>query len=277
MTATTATTRTVIANAEPGFGSTLRSEWTKIRSVRSTWIIMMLAIVLSIGTSALVSLVIGATTNAWDDSGFGLHDPVLASMSGMPFRLILLIVLGVTSVTSEYSSRTVHTTFIVNPRRLRVLAAKAVIVGILGVMVGAITVAGMFLVSQAIFSSYGLETASITDSDTARYLITYGVAQAAIYTMIPFSIAWLLRGTATAITASLGFLLLPFMLAAIVPAWVQANVLRYMPDVATDSLAGYTESDASTYLSQTPAIAVVAIWLIGLLIAAAVVLHRRDV
>jgi hypothetical protein len=95
--------------------------------------------------------------------------------------------------------------------------------------------------------------------------------------MIPFSIACLLRGTATTITASIGFLFLPSLLAVTVPTWVQANVLRYLPDVATDSLAGYTESGASTYLSQTPAIAVVAIWLVGLLIAAAVVLSRRDV
>lgn len=277
MTATIASTRTVTSTTEPGFGATLRSEWTKVRSVRSTWIIVGLAILLSIGTSALVSFVIGATVNDWDDSGLGVSGPAQSSMTGMPFRLILLIVLGVTSVTSEYSSGMIRTTFVVNPRRLHVLAAKAFIVGLLGIMVGAITVSGMFLVGQAIFSSYGLETASITDSDTARFLIVFGLVQATVYTMIPFSIAWLLRGTATAITASIGFLFLPFNLAGFVPAWVQANVLRYLPDLATDSLAGFTESGATTHLGQTPAIAVVAIWLIGLLITAAVVLNRRDV
>lgn len=277
MTTTTASAQSLVNRTEPGFGATLRSEWTKVRSVRSTWIIVMLAIVLSIGTSALVSFAIGATVNDWDDSGLGVSGPAQSSMTGMPFRLILLIVLGVTSVTSEYSSGMIQTTFIGNPRRLRVLAAKAVIVGTLGIMVGAITVFGMFMVGQAIFSSYGLETASITDSDTARFLIVFGLVQATVYTMIPFSIAWLLRGTASAITASIGFIFLPFNLAAIVPTWVQANVFRYMPDVATDSLAGFTESGASMHLGQTPAIAVVAIWLIGLLIAAAVVLNRRDV
>lgn len=278
MTTTTASAQSLVNRTEPGFGATLRSEWTKIRSVRSTWIIVMLAIVLSIGTSALVSIAIGATTNSWEDLGSGLSDPVSSSMTGMPFRLILLIVLGVTFVTSEYSSGMIQSTFIVNPRRLHVLAAKAVIVGILGMMVGTITVFGMFLVSQPIFAYHGLETASITDSDATRHLIVYALVQATVYTMIPFSIAWLLRGTATAITVSLGFLLLPFNLASIVPTWVQANVFRYTPDVATSSLAGYTESvGAAMYLDQTPAIAVVAIWLIGSLIAAAVVLNRRDV
>lgn len=276
MTVTTASTHGPITAANPGFQSTLKSEWTKIRSVRSTWIIVMLAILLSIGTSALVSVVIGATYNSWDDSGSGFAGSVTSSLTGLLFSLILLVVLGVTSVTSEYSTRSIQTTFMVNPRRVRVLAARAVIVGALGVTVGIITVPGMFLVGQAIFSSYGLETASITDSDAARHLVVYALVQATVYTMIPFSIAWLLRGTATAITASLGFLLLPSMLVDIVPTWVQANVLRYMPGFATDSLAGY-KSGPSTYLGQTPAIAVVAIWLVGLLIAAAVVLHRRDV
>jgi ABC-type transport system involved in multi-copper enzyme maturation permease subunit len=236
-----------------------------------------LAIFLSIGTSALVSIAIGSTVNDWNDSGLASSGPVQSSMSGLLFSLILLIVLGVTSVTSEYSSRTMHTTFIGNPRRLEVLAAKTLIVGAIGLTVGAIVVPGMFLVGQAIFASYGLETASITDSGVTRFLTVYGLGQATVYTMIPFSIAWLLRSTATAITASIGFLLLPFMLTAVVPAWVQANVLRYMPDVAVDSLAGYTDSGATTYLSQAPAIAVVIIWHVGLLIAAAVVLSRRDV
>ena len=277
MTATTIGTYSQIDIAEPGFRSTLKSEWTKLRSVRSTWIIVGLAILLSIGTSALVALVIGSTASGWDDSGLTSLGPVQSSMTGLLFSLILLIVLGVTSVTSEYSSRTMHTTFISNPRRARVLAAKALVVWALAITVGAITVPGMFLTAQAIFGSYGLETASITDSDVSRFLIVFALGQATVYSMIPFSIAWLLRSTATAITASIGVCFLPYNLAPVVPFWVQTNVLRYMPDVAMDSLAGFTEPGEALYLSQTPAIAVVFIWLAGLIVAAAFLLNRRDV
>ncbi len=94
---------------------------------------------------------------------------MLTTNSGSLFGCILLIVLGVTAVTSEYSSRMIRTTFIVNPRRIRVFAAKAIVVGAAR--------DGdhrdrpfpvMFLVSQPIFAHYGLETASITDSDALR-------------------------------------------------------------------------------------------------------------
>ncbi len=52
------------------------------------------------------------------------------------------------------------------------------------------------------------------------------LTQGLIYTLIPFSIAWLLRGTASAITVSIGFLWLPWMLGPILPDWVKQNVVR---------------------------------------------------
>ncbi len=74
------------------------------------------------------------------------------------------------------------------------------------------------------------------------------------YVLIPFAIAWLLRSAASAIAISLGFLWLPWMLAPVLPVWVEENVLRYLPDVAANSLSGITSPDSAQYLSQAPAI-----------------------
>jgi ABC-type transport system involved in multi-copper enzyme maturation permease subunit len=204
-------------------------------------------------------------------------DPVLTSMGGMLFFLILATVLGVMPVTSEYASGMVRTTFIVTPQRTRVFAARATAIGLLGMAISVILVPAMFLVSQPIFSYYGLETASATDHDAARYLIIATLLQGLFHTLIPFSFAWILRGTASAITVSLGFVVLPWMIAPLVPLWIQENVLRYFPDTAKDSLLGVSEAGDPTYLGDTAAIIVIAVWLVGLLVAAAVVLHRRDV
>ena len=278
MSVTTASTIGLTSrNVDPGFGALLQSEWTKLRSLRSTWIMVSLAIGLSIGFSALIALTAGLTHDSWNDDVRAAFDPVLTTNSGSLFGCILLIVLGVTAVTSEYSSRMVRTTFIVNPRRYQVFAAKAMVVGLLGLVITAISIPGMFLVSQPIFGHYGLETASVTDSATYRILIIIILTQVLNYALIPFSIAWLLRGTASAITVSLGFLWLPWMLGPILPVWVKQNVLRYLPDVATNSLSGITKADTAQYLGQTPAVMVIAIWLTGLLAAAAFVLNRRDV
>jgi ABC-2 type transport system permease protein len=277
MTATTVSTNRVTSTTEPGFGAALSSEWTKLRSVRTTWIVVSLGIGLSIGFSALIALVSGLTHDSWGNDVREAFDPVLTTNSGSLFGCILLIVLGVTAVTSEYSSGMIRTTFIGNPRRNQVFAAKATVVAMVALAITVISIPGMFLVSQPIFGYYGLETASITDGDTARTLITILLTQALIYAIIPFSIAWLLRSAASAITVSIGFLWLPWMIGPIVPTWVKANVLRYLPDVSANSLSGITKADAAQYLSQTPAIMVIAIWLVGSLLAAAVILNRRDV
>jgi len=217
------------------------------------------------------------THDSWNDDVREAFDPVLTTNSGSLFGCILLIVLGVTSVTSEYSSGMIRTTFIGTPRRLWVFAAKTTVVALLALGITAISIPAMFLVSQPIFSHYGLETASIADGDTARTLMRIILTQALNYAVIPFAIAWLLRGTASAITVSLGFMWLPWMLGPIVPVWVQEHVFRYLPDIAANSLSGITEADAPQYLSQTPAIIVVAIWVVGALAAAAIALNRRDV
>ncbi len=262
---------------EPAFGSVLRAEWTKLRSLRSTWIIVALGIGLSIGFSALIALTSGLTHDTWNDDVREAFDPILTTNSGSLFGCILLIVLGVTAVTAEYSSGMIRTTFIGTPRRMQVFVAKTILVALVGLAIAAVSIPGMFLVSQPIFAHYGLETASITDGETLRILSTIMLTQALNYAIIPFAIAWLLRGTASAITVAIGFLWLPWMLGPVLPEWVKANVLRYLPDVAANSLSGITKSDTAQYLGQTPAMIVIAVWITGLLAAAAFVLNRRDV
>jgi hypothetical protein len=269
--------KTANTATEPGFGSLLQAEWTKLRSLRSTWIIVALAIGLSIGFSAVIALMSGLTHETWNDDVAAAFDPVLTTNSGSLFGSILLLVLGVTAVTSEYSSGMIRTTFIGTPRRMSVFAAKTIVVALLGLAITAISIPGMFLVSQPIFRHYGLETASITDGETFRILSTITMTQMLNYALIPFAIGWLLRGTASAITVAIGFLWLPWMLGPVLPTAVKEHVLRYLPDVAANSLSGIYKADAPQHLSQTPAVFVIAFWVIGLLAAAAVVLNRRDV
>jgi ABC-2 type transport system permease protein len=277
MTTSTAPAQRIISSQVPGFGALLTSEWTKLRSVRSTWIVLSLATGLSIGFAALMALVMGITSENWSETARAEFDPVWMSSPGLLISLNLLIVLGVTTVTSEYSSGMIRTTFTINPQRTKVFAAKATIVGALGIVVHAIAVPGMFLASQAAFGAYGLETASITDSDATRFAIVITCVSSLAFTLIPMSIAYLLRGTASALTTSIGFFVLPSMLSPLLPAWVQQNVFRYLPNIATDSLSGFTPPDAAVHLNQTAALIVIGFWIVGSLLIAATVLNRRDV
>jgi ABC-2 type transport system permease protein len=277
MTATTAPTQHITGSRDPGFGAQLQSEWTKLRSVRSTWIMVGLAIVLSVGLSALTAFVTGLTVDSWSHDAQAGFDPFRGGMAGLLFSMILLIALGVTAVTSEYSTRMIQTTFALNPRRIQVLAARAIVVGAIGLAISAITIPGMFLINQAILGAYGIETYAFSDAGVARVLIVYMIANGLIYTLVPFSIAFLMRGTASAITTSLGLFSLPVLLAPLLPVWIRENILKFFSDFAIDSVAGITPLDTAAYLSETGGIFVITCWIVGPLVAAAVVLNRRDV
>ena len=88
MSASTAPTHGSSTARHPGFDTTLVSEWTKLRSVRSTWILTGLAVVLSIGFSAAVALVMGVTAEpieTFSEADRVMSDPLTSSMPGMLF------------------------------------------------------------------------------------------------------------------------------------------------------------------------------------------------
>lgn len=280
MNVTTALTHPVAQSTHPGFGTTLMSEWTKLRSVRSTWIMIGIAVVFSIALSAAVALVMGLTSEPIDtfsEADRVMSDPVTGSMPGMLISLIILIVLGVTAGSAEYSSGMIRTTFIVNPHRIRVFGAKAIIVALLGVGIHAIAIPGMFLVSQAIYGANGLQTASLSDSYALRFVLVVTLVVPLTHTLISMSIAFLLRGTAVAITSAFSFLFLSSNLAPLLPESIQKHVLRFLPDIATNSLSGFTPRNDVLFLNPLPASIVVIAWIAGSLAVSALVLTRRDV
>ncbi|HSK93718.1 MAG TPA: ABC transporter permease subunit [Candidatus Angelobacter sp.] len=257
-----------------GFGATLASEWTKLWSVRSTWVSVGLALVLPVALAALLGVSIGATA---DDPQMQIDafDPILFSLPGSIFILILLSVLGVMFVSSEYSSGMIRLTLTVTPQRGRILAAKALIIGLVALVAGTVATVAMFLVSQAIFGSYDLPTVSLEDPDAVRAVAGVSLT-APVFPLIAVALGFLLRSTAGAITAVLGIVFLPDVLAPLLPAWWQENVLVYLPSAASDAVSiGHLEQ-VPFALDQAPAIAVTVGWVAAFLVLAYVALGRRD-
>jgi ABC-2 type transport system permease protein len=275
MTATTGTLREVVGARTPGFTSIMASEWIKIWSVRAMWVITFLAVTLSIGIAALMSVVEGHTVDTGAEGQLAF-DPLNSIFIGTLFGTILLIVFSVLAVTSEYQSRTIRTSVTATPNRSRLLAGKLATVAGIGIALSLIMLLGMFFVTQIIHGAYGLPTAGLGDDGIARFLFISILFGGLIYTVIPLSMGFLLRGTASAVTLSIGFFLMPTLLSALLPIWVQENVLVYMPDKAMFSLSGRTDPEAAFYISQGPALLAIIVWLIGLAVIAGVVFKRRD-
>ena len=120
-----ATTLTGVV-ARAGTPQALRSEWVKLRTVRSTfWSLLLLVGVSILFTSFLTG---GSSTEGGSPGNGGDNDIVLDSLAGFWFGQIAAAVLAVLAITSEYSTRMIRTTFAANPRRRSVLVAKAIVV-----------------------------------------------------------------------------------------------------------------------------------------------------
>ncbi len=206
-----------------GFGGALRSEFTKIRSVRSTYWTLIALIVVTIGIGALACL--GAVSRGADHGP--LFDATQRSLAGLILGQLIITVLGALTITSEYSTGMIRSSLIVQPRRGTMLAAKGVVFFLVSMVTGLVASFVSFFIGQAILSSKNLNV-SLGDPNVLRAVIG-GALFLAVCGMLAFGLGTLLRHTAGAITASIGLLFVLFVLINFLPSNWQDHVDKWIP------------------------------------------------
>lgn len=255
-----------------GFLSVVRSEWTKLRTVRSTYWSVLAALVLAIGLGAAISAAAASAYHTLSPSDRATFDPTAASLTGLFFAQLALGVVGVLALSAEYSSGMIRTTFCAVPRRGRVLAAKAIVVGVGGFVVGIIATVVSFLLGQLIFSSKHLNV-SFSDPGVARAVIG-GALYVTVLVLFSLGLAAILRNTAGAITAVVGLVfVLPPVTAALPTRW-QDDLARYLPANAGSSILNVTPQSHS--LSPWAGFGVFCVWALVALGIGVLLLIRRD-
>ncbi len=274
----TPTRDTTLSTPAVPFTATLASEWDKLVTVRSTWITLALAAMLSIGTTALFAWVTGWSWGEWSAADRAAFDPIEFSFVGTMFSTILFIVLGVSMVTSEYSSGMMRLTMMATPKRSRVLLAKAVIVTAVMLVVGTLINIANFLTAQAIFGAYDLPTVSLGDSDAFRVVVLGVGLTGPVFPLIGMALAFIFRSTALAITAVLALMFAPSFFGELLPRRWQEDVLAWLPGQAADSFAiGHLYPDSPMYLDPALGLVVAIGWLVLFISGAWLALNRRDV
>lgn len=220
-----------------GFMGALRSEFTKIRSVRSTYWTLFALVVVCIGIGALFSWGEVQQLHRLASGGGGVFRngrpgaaPVSAvatvaardrgraattSLFGLLFGQLIIVVLGALTVTSEYSTGMIRTSLTSMPRRGTIFAAKAAVFGAIALVVGLITTFLAFFVGQAILSTQHVNT-TLGQPNVLRTVIGGGLFLA-VCGLLAFGIGALLRHTAGAITVSIGLLFVLYILSQFLP------------------------------------------------------------
>ncbi len=119
--------------------SIVRSEWTKLRTLRSTlWSLVALA-VLGIGIGALVSAAKASRFHHHIGLAAASFDPTRISLSGVLLAQLAIGVLGALFITAEYTTGTIFSTFSAVPRRHLVIIAKVIVFGLVALVASEIT------------------------------------------------------------------------------------------------------------------------------------------
>jgi ABC-2 type transport system permease protein len=245
----------------------LLCEWTKFRSVRSTYWTLLVAAVAAVGLSAVEAEALaahpvppGAPVNSLTISFLGLPDAVLA-----------LGVLGVLTFSTEFTTGLVRTTFAAIPRRRAVLAAKAAVLGVVALIVGELLAFASFFVTQAIMSGAG-RGLSLSHPGAARAVLAAGLLLF-VFATLALGLGAIIRHTAGAIVTLIAAIYLPLILLTLPRPW-NTRIDRFTATVAAYQLV--SEHPLPSLLSPALSLLVLLAWPAAALLAAAFLITRRD-
>jgi ABC-2 type transport system permease protein len=200
----------------------LRAELTKAYTVRSTWWSLLVAVVLSVGLAALISLSLRDNPVR----GTGEWDPVAMGYLGLTMGLVVLVVFGVMVVSAEFTSGTIRASLAAVPRRGVFFTAKALAVTVIATVVAVPTAFAAFFAAQAVLGERGV---SLGEPEVLRAVLG-AAAYLALMCVFATGVAMMLRSTALCLGILIPILFLNSQGLSNMPAI--RVVTQYLPDQA---------------------------------------------
>lgn len=277
------------------FGGVLRSEWIKLRSLRSTWWCAALIVVVIVGFAALLSSVTGSgpqgTPGAPVPEGAEQQSALSALTIGIVFAQLVAAVLGALIITGEFGTGMIRSTFAAVPRRTAALVAKVLLVGLLTLVASALGLLGALGVSLPLLDGAGISP-DLGDGRLWTALLA-AAGSVALTAMMAFGIGAIIRNGAGAIAASVGIVfVLPILFAILVSsvqdaAW-PSNLQEFSPAQAATRMYEYPLEgsdnplvlppvDGAIVLDPWQAALVMAGWVVVFFVIGLALVKRRDV
>ena len=256
------------------FGRLLLAEWTKLRSVRSTyWSLIALIIAFPLFCWLFPYLTVANWKQATPTQQANLLlDPIGSMMEpGQYIGQLAVAVLGVMVTASEYSTGMIRSTLLASPRRVRMLAAKSVVFALLILVIGEVVSFAGFFIGRQTFKS--LITVNL-DSGDIRQVLGGGLylAMLALFAMV---LGALIRHVAGAITGIVALLLVLSGIISLIPGQIGKYLYTYEPTNAGFVIIAKHVPD-NFLLTSWEGYGVFAAWTAALWILAAWLLVRRD-
>jgi ABC-2 type transport system permease protein len=292
------------AAGRAGLRGAIASEFTKLRSVRSTYWTLGALFVVSVGLSLAITAGIAANmaNNPGNKAGFDATQTSLGAF----FELgqLIIAVIGAMVITSEYSTGMIRTSLTAQPRRGVVYAAKAIAFTAVTLVISLVTAFVAFFTGQAMLSGKGVAaslfhtvtipasanvncspggctaTFSGTDVINPSTVLTAVIGTALFVTivaLIAFGVGSIVRHTAGTIAIVIAFLFIVPILEHTLPDNWRFDIMRFLPDAASLVVSTTIAGNGPGHLwSAWPQLGITALWAVALVGIGAYLFRTRD-
>ena len=262
--------------------STLLSEWTKLRTQRGTLVALLVMCVLMVGMTAFFA------SESETDANFGGDDDVVQmGLAGIVFAQLAVVVVGASLITGEFANGMIRTTLTATQSRLRVLAAKAVVLSVVVFPLALVSSALAFVSAQALLHERGYVAPAyppveLTDPEAVRAVVGTALL-ITCYALIALGIGTLLRHSGATIAAGTGLLFLPFLFIGAFPHDIARRIEQGTPlagmaiQSTTDRMLSAFDGGSGMPIGPWPGLGVAFAWAFGALALGFLALCRRDV
>lgn len=205
-------------------------ELYKLRTTPAAWVSLVVTLGLAL-TATAVNILVDEATHL----PLGSTDHVNKSLSSASLTSMVMLALGVLVIAGEYRHRTIMQTYLGQPRRGLVLAAKLVAAGVIGAVLGALTFGLTYLEAVVLYGSRGVHSLPI---DLAQLWVGATLASA-LYGLLGVALGALTRNTVAAIVGGIAW-------AMVIEAGILVNVVpdlaKWLPTGAATALTTTSES-----------------------------------
>ncbi len=249
------------------------SEWTKLRSVRSTLWSLLAAVVMTIGFPVLFAFIVRSHWSSMNPGERAHRQPLDVALAGVNVSQLAIAVLGVLVITAEYSTGMIRASFTAVPRRLPVLGAKTLVFAVVTFALILPSVLVAFFASQSILGTRHILQVSFSSPGIARALVG-GALYVTVVGVFALGLGALIRNTAGGIATFVGIMFVIPPLMNVLPASWNDAITPYLPSSAgRDVFALVPDAHA---LGPWTGFALFCGYALATLAVAAVLMVRRD-
>lgn len=253
------------------FARIVRSEYIKLRTLRSTWVLLIVTLVILAGISALFAL--AGYDSAGSKSAIPKSALRTAPVTGLMFGQLVVASFGAVVIGGEYASGMIRSTMTAVPKRLPALLGKALVLGVTALVLGIVAGVAGWAAAYPLLAPKHLDTA-LTAHGIPGMIVGLGLYLAGA-ALMGMAIGFLLRNSAGAIVTTIALLLIVPIIFQLIPLDVIHDMTPYLPSEAGTQMTSLDTSGDK--FNQWQGGLIFAAWTFVLLVAASIRLKSSDV